>query len=819
MSDNGGRPHKRPRTDAENFAEKEIYRFLDELTVEQRRNENHPIRLRRDPNDVKEAVSRRLRPTLGYKRPNVHSSLNDDMSSSSDSSESTTSSSESDQDQNDDQSRSDDISSSFGSDSSKGTSSSSEHDKRRNEDQSLSDDTPSSMESSSEDTSSSSESDEGEKHDQSHSDMKTTNTRKVTSSSFRNDDETDKQHKRKQTMSSSPGRNRASESDDQTENRVCIDLVSESSEGTSCVSSSDVESGNNTVPTVSAIFRSKQKFHRLNENIASESDDTEDNIYAGDSNEQATDQYGAASASPACSEGERGDDADEWSDSDGEGGTDIDEEEEERLVRQVNLPRATSNVESCDEADDINADDEAGVEVVEQEEEVEAKRANGRLYEIHKTYFRTCNGATYMYAILKLDRRPNGRVYAECAQVLKLAGTFLSSVESQLYECVRLAGLNKFPLDQRFGEQVGEIEGIPRMIYEINRGKRLHFAFYPPSPDNVTTVRLSSKATALDLFAGAGAMHLGFHAAGFETAMAVEKNPFAAQALSSHVNRIFPGDVVDFLTACKSKSYRDQIGPIHHLHASPPCQGFSGANRTGGRNDHANRELSLQFLEGAKLFKPVTATYEMVTGILWEKHRPYLETIMLGLIEEGYKVRCCILNASDYGDPQNRRRLFLFAASAGIPLPRVPRATHGESRHLFPRQTVSDAIGGLPRPPTSSTSKMEYHGSVLYNTWHPKTVAVPGDPDVVVLDPNEPSSTIRGGSRPPLHYEPKEDENGEPKYRCISLREMAMLQSFPKDFQFWGNRTEQRKQVGNAVPVKLANAVAKSVRDALTFVK
>ena len=261
------------------------------------------------------------------------------------------------------------------------------------------------------------------------------------------------------------------------------------------------------------------------------------------------------------------------------------------------------------------------------------------------------------------------------------------------------------------------------------------------------------------------------------------------------------------------------IGPVHHLHASPPCQGFSSANRHGGQNDAANNDLSLQFLEGVKLFKPATATYEMVTGILRKKHRIYLESIILGLVEEGYKVRCSILNASDYGDPQNRRRLFLFAARQGLELPRLPRATHGEAGHLLPRQTVRDAIGDLPQPSTSNTSEVEYEGSTLYNTWYSETAAKPGDSDTVVLDPDKPSLTVRGASRPPLHYEPVTTESGELKYRCISLREMAMFQSFPKDMTFWGNRSEQRKQVGNAVPVKLATAVAQSIRNVLTFIK
>jgi DNA (cytosine-5)-methyltransferase 1 len=112
---------------------------------------------------------------------------------------------------------------------------------------------------------------------------------------------------------------------------------------------------------------------------------------------------------------------------------------------------------------------------------------------------------------------------------------------------------------------------------------------------------------------------------------------------------------------------------------------------------------------------------------------------------------------------------------------------------------------------------MIHNGAPLYNTWHALTSLSPGDANVVVLNRDEPAFT--GGSTPPLHYQPGQDNRDEHnKYRCISLREKATLQSFPMDFKFWGSKREQRKQVGNAVPIKLATAIAKSVHDSLTFV-
>lgn len=603
-----------------------------------------------------------------------------------------------------------------------------------------------------------------------------------------------------------------------------LSFEEEESSDNSSYASSMIQIDEEMQPIRSPLFRSKQDLYRFHEDDSSEDDAVEPESIDTEKDEGLGDNMHDASVSQAsiiddASPEERSDN--DWSDDMEGGGSDLDDEEEERLVRQICLPRLRAQEKNSDEeySSDIT-EDKTSDENIEADEEVEIVRCNGRTYEAGKTYFRANHGATYMYAVLKLYRRPAGEKYAECAQVLRIDETFLSSVQSELYEHVRLSGVVKFWLDDRFGDEVDEIEGIPQIVYEVKRGERLHFSFYPLATIDLPRIGTSSKPTVLDMFAGAGGMHLGFHAAGFETAMAVEKNPFAVQTLSANVNRIFPGDVVAFLSDCQSEAYRAMIGPVHHLHASPPCQGFSSANRHGGQNDVTNNNLSLQFLEGVKLFQPATATYEMVTGILRRKHRIYLETIILGLVEEGYKVRCSILNASDHGDPQNRRRLFLFAARSDLELPRLPRATHGEAGHLLPRQTVCDANGDLPRPTTSNTNEMEYNGSILYNTWYPETTAKPGDADTVVLDPDKPALTVRGASsRPPLHYEPIITESGELKYRCISLREMAMIQSFPKDMKFWGNRSEQRKQVGNAVPVKLATAVAKSIRDVLTFIK
>jgi len=114
-------------------------------------------------------------------------------------------------------------------------------------------------------------------------------------------------------------------------------------------------------------------------------------------------------------------------------------------------------------------------------------------------------------------------------------------------------------------------------------------------------------------------------------------------------------------------------GDGDHIHASPPCQGFSDANRTGGKNDDKNNELSFQFLKAVKFFRPATASLENVIGFVSNlevgksksKKSAYCKRIVEELLKLGYQVRVCILVSSDYGDPQKRPRVFLSYSRNG----------------------------------------------------------------------------------------------------------------------------------------------------------
>jgi len=406
------------------------------------------------------------------------------------------------------------------------------------------------------------------------------------------------------------------------------------------------------------------------------------------------------------------------------------------------------------------------------------------------------------------------KLLVECVEIVSIDQTFLfrfpnnnlEEFKTAIGSYVRLKKTFKIPISV-LGEKSLLLKSVPDIIYE-EQPSPLHFAFYKTVQ---SSFKIKTKATFIELFAGAGGAHLGFKNAGFEAVVSVEKDPFAVQTLcwNNDQAHAFPASVEMFLKKCRQDAaYRCLFGDIVHVHASPPCQGFSRANRNGGKNDEQNNELSQTFVEAVRIFRPFTATFENVPGMLMRKHRCHLQKIVSSLLLLGYQVRCVVLNASDYGDPQNRKRLIIFAAQDGCHLPKQPNKTHGIlENNLLPTVTVEDAIGFL----TESLHQNEMPAIFNHNVKQRVSTNsdVYGDNQNPSLLPDQPALTIRASS-PPLHY------NGQ---RLISVREAATLQSFPVTYTFFGSCKSQYQQVGNAVPVKLATAIARSVREALHFIR
>jgi hypothetical protein len=192
-----------------------------------------------------------------------------------------------------------------------------------------------------------------------------------------------------------------------------------------------------------------------------------------------------------------------------------------------------------------------------------------------------------------------------------------------------------------------------------------------------------------------------------------------------------------------------------------------------------------------------------------------------------------VILASDFGDPQKRQRLILFVAKNFVMMPNKPVRTHGTIRYcndndnayVEPFVTIGDVFEHLRKP---------YAKKTYPNMNDCKTTSFkPGESrDVFQLDYNGSSPTMKCASTC-LHYAERinsnnnnddgsnidiDNDNDDDNFRCINVREYAAIQSFPYDYEFVGKTlTSKYKQAGNAVPVRLAAAIARTIHDSLRY--
>lgn len=348
---------------------------------------------------------------------------------------------------------------------------------------------------------------------------------------------------------------------------------------------------------------------------------------------------------------------------------------------------------------------------------------------------------------------------------------------------------------------------------------------------NIEATAKMTKPTVIDLFSGCGGLSLGFQNAGYEVLLGVDHD---AAALKTY-QKNFPAAIaanIDLSQRSAAAQIRETIkrDDVDAIIAGPPCQGFS---LTGPRNfDDKRNKLYLAVLSLLGEMRPRCAVIENVPGMLrlygGEIHREIVRRIE----SRGYRVTTPqILCAADYGVPQMRRRAFIVAVRRDCGEFEFPRPTHSSDEYV----SCADAIGDLPslkndlgaevsdydKPAVTAYQRMmRLRSRKLYNhlgTRHTDLVKsvisqVPEGGNHLDLPAGvgtsrrfneawtryhskEPSHTIDTGHRNHFHY----------KYdRVPTIRENARLQSFPDTFVFTGTKTQQNRQVGNAVPPLLA---------------
>jgi len=319
----------------------------------------------------------------------------------------------------------------------------------------------------------------------------------------------------------------------------------------------------------------------------------------------------------------------------------------------------------------------------------------------------------------------------------------------------------------------------------------------------------------VSLFSGAGGLDKGFEAAGFKTLWANEYDKDIWETYEKN----FTETLLDRRSITEIES--DQIPECDGLIGGPPCQSWSEAGALRGIEDERG-QLFFEYIRVLRDKKPKFFLAENVSGMLAKRHSKALTNIKEMFSESGYRLNFMLLNAIDFGVPQERKRVFFIGIREDLGFNFV------FPKPLKNRLVLKDRIYDLKNTalPAKYNQKTNGKDCVLPNHEY-----MTGGFSTIYMSRNrvrswdEPSFTIQAGGRhAPIHPQaPKMKfieqnkrifvEGKEELYRRLSIRECARIQTFPDDHIFYyQNLTAGYKMVGNAVPCNLAYCLAKSIK-------
>jgi len=341
-----------------------------------------------------------------------------------------------------------------------------------------------------------------------------------------------------------------------------------------------------------------------------------------------------------------------------------------------------------------------------------------------------------------------------------------------------------------------------------------------------------------DLFAGVGGLSQGFIKAGCVVAIAIEFDKEIANAYKK--NHPLTDVYAEDITKLDFKEIHKKHPTIDIVMGGPPCQGFSQKGKRLSLKDSRNF-LFQQFVKFVKEFSPKYFVLENVPNIITTANGFFKNQIIDSFNKLGYEVCCDVLKASDFGVPQDRRRA-VFLGEKGkleisLPLPTGEKNTIKDAIYDLPfiESGEGDEISFYTKDPTSAYQKeLRNNETVLHNhvaTKHSnkaieKLKLIPKGKGKEVLPPELLTKSIYSGTwsrliesgiAPTITTRFDTPSSGRFTHpvlnRCLTIREAARIQSFPDTFVFYGSKSSQMKQVGNAVPPRLSYAIAKVIVD------
>lgn len=298
----------------------------------------------------------------------------------------------------------------------------------------------------------------------------------------------------------------------------------------------------------------------------------------------------------------------------------------------------------------------------------------------------------------------------------------------------------------------------------------------------------------IELCAGGGGMALGLERAGFDAVALVENDPAACQTL--RLNRpnwpVIEDDV---------RQWTPPERPVDLLAGGVPCSPFTMAGTLDGHLD--DRDLFPRALDLVAKIKPRAVLFENVPNLMTVTFIPYRRMVSERLAALGFQAHWLVMNASDFGVPQHRSRLFIVGIREDFSWPE-PKAT--------PR-TVAGAVGDL-------MASRGWPGAVAWsqgaNTPAPTLVGGSkkhnGGPDLGPTRSRRAWAALGIDGRALANEPPGPDFEGQPR---LTLRMTARIQGFPDDWSFVGGKGVAYRQIGNALPPAVACGIGQQIRAAL----
>lgn len=325
----------------------------------------------------------------------------------------------------------------------------------------------------------------------------------------------------------------------------------------------------------------------------------------------------------------------------------------------------------------------------------------------------------------------------------------------------------------------------------------------------------------ISLFSGAGGLDLGFEKAGFNISMANEYDKgIWATYEANHSAPLIKGDIRNI----KDTDFPNEIDGII---GGPPCQSWSEAGSLRGIND-SRGQLFFDYIRILKNKQPKFFLAENVSGMLASRHSEAVKNIIQQFEDCGYNLTLTLVNAADYGVPQDRKRVFYIGFRKDLKIDfKFPNPTTPNAKDKL---TMKDAIGDLVDTPVPALPKNKTNGDLeipnheyyigAYSTIFMSRNRVRGW--------NEQAFTVQASGRqcqlhpqaPKMKFVEKNKRvfvpGYEDLYRRLTVRECARIQGFPDDFKFIYTDVDYGyKMIGNAVPINLAYIIACSIKDAL----